>query len=193
MARLLEFNEAEALTAAMHTFRRFGYNGVSIKTLEAETGLSSGSLYNSFGGKDAVFERVLTHYNETVVKKRIQIHLGALEPVAGLISLFQSLLDEPEDGAFGCLLTNTAIEFAGQDNNASQGVRLGFGLFLTAFEAALMRLPNVSSRAAVCASLRLLTYYQGLLVLIRHGYDKAALRNTIITEINAITGDLNAE
>lgn len=192
MARLLEFNEAEALTAAMFAFRRLGYHGVSIKTLEAETGLSSGSLYNSFGGKDAIFERALNHYNETVVKERIQMHLGASDPITGLISLFQSVLDESEDGAFGCLLTNTAIEFAGQDNNASQGVRLGFGLLLTAFEAALMRLPNVSSRAAASASLRLLTYYQGLLVLVRHGHDKTTLHKTIITEINAITGELNA-
>jgi hypothetical protein len=43
MARLLEFDETEALTAAMHAFRRLGYSGVSIKTLEAETRLSSGS------------------------------------------------------------------------------------------------------------------------------------------------------
>jgi len=68
MARELEFDKNEALTAAMNAFRRLGYGGVSIKTLEAETGLSSGSIYNSFGGKDAMFDRVLRHYNKNVVE-----------------------------------------------------------------------------------------------------------------------------
>ncbi|NVK47015.1 MAG: hypothetical protein HWE33_11990 [Rhodobacteraceae bacterium] len=44
MASTQEFNEADALTAAMHAFRKYGYAGVSIKTLEAETELSSGSI-----------------------------------------------------------------------------------------------------------------------------------------------------
>ncbi|MBL4646659.1 MAG: TetR/AcrR family transcriptional regulator, partial [Rhizobiales bacterium] len=157
-----------------------------------ETGLSSGSIYHSFGGKDAVFARVLSHYNDVVVAKRIREHLQNAEPMAGLISLFESLLDEPNDGAFGCLLTNSSIEFAGRENFAAAGIQQGFDLLLSAFKTALMRVPNINEDEAGRMSLRLHIYYQGLLVLIRHGYDKAALRNTIETEIKAITGDLNA-
>lgn len=193
MARLLEFNETEALTAAMHAFRRLGFAGVSIKTLETETGLSSGSIYNSFGGKDEVFKRVLDHYNDVVVAKRIREHLDNEEPISGLISLFQSLLEEPDDGAFGCLLTNSAIEFAGNDTIATKGIKKGFDQFLIAFNTALMRIPHMTPNAADQMSLQLLIYYQGLLVLIRHGHDKTNLRNTIKTEINAITGNSNAK
>lgn len=192
MARLLEFDETEALTAAMHAFRRLGYSGVSIKTLEAETGLSSGSIYNSFGGKDAVFGRAMRHYNDTMVEKRISEHLDGVTPTEGLVALFESLLDEPNDGAFGCLLTNSAIEFAGSDTIASAEIRRGFERFLSAFNAALMDVRGADPDAVGRASLRLLAYYQGLLVLIRHGYDKAALRDTVKSEIKGIIGDLDA-
>ena len=191
MARQLEFDAGEALNRAMHAFRKFGYAGVSIKTLEAETGLSSGSLYNSFGGKDAVFERSLTHYNETVVKKRISLHLDAARPIDGLVSLFTSLLEEPGGTAFGCLLTNSAIEFAGA-GDASTEIRRGYDLFLSAFKALLLKTGMTSENEAEAKSLRLLTFYQGLLVLIRHGYDKNFLRTTIQDEISAIMGEENA-
>lgn len=192
MARAQEFDESEVLTAAMHAFRKFGYAGVSIKTLEAETGLSSGSIYNSFGGKEDVYRRVLAHYNETVVAKRIRVHLGKSDPLEGLISLFDTLLTEPGNGAFGCLLTNSAVEFSGRDSLAGALVSTGFDMFLTAFRETLMRLPGMDAETADLSALRLLTYYQGLLVLIRHGKDKSALRSTLESEIRSITGVLHA-
>jgi hypothetical protein len=95
-------------------------------------------IYNSFDGKDAVFGRVMRHYNDTVVESRIREHLDGAKPTKGLVTLFESLLDEPDDKAFGCLLTNSAIEFAGSDTFASAEIRQGFERFLSAFSAALM-------------------------------------------------------
>lgn len=192
MVRLLEFDENEALTKAMHIFRSLGYNGVSIKTLEKVTGLSSGSLYNSFGGKDALFKRALSHYNKTVVDKRIKVHLFGKPTLDGLVSLFESLLDEPGGHAHGCLLTNSAIEFAGSDNVAHEEIKRGFTRIQTAFEEALLQTPSLKNEEVRQLSLRLLTYYQGLLVLIRHGSDKTTLRPTINVEIKSILGVNNA-
>lgn len=192
MARRQEFDDGEVLTAAMHAFRKFGYAGVSIKTLEAETGLSSGSIYNRFGGKDDVYRRVLSHYNETVVAKRIRHHLGHEDPVKGLLSLYDSLLEEPGNGAFGCLLTNSAVEFSGQDSLAGASVKTGFDMLRNAFREALMRLPGMDAQAAEPKAMRLLVYYEGLLVLIRHGQDKSVLKFTLESEINSIIGDADA-
>lgn len=193
MARSLEFVESDALTAAMHVFRRRGYGGVSIKVLEAETGLSSGSMYNSFGGKEAIFARALAHYNDTVVKKRIADHLGTNTPVDGLVSLFVSLFEEPGGTAYGCLLTNSAVEFAGMDHTATTEIRRGFELLLTAFKTTLLGIPAMQNSAAEEKSVRLLTYYQGLLVLIRHGHNPAALRHSVRPEILSILGETNVE
>lgn len=189
MARPLAFDETQALRAAANVFRRLGYGGVSIKRLETETGLSSGSLYNSFGDKPEIFTRALRHYNDTVVDRRIRAHLDQGAPVDGLIALFESLLHEPGGTDFGCLLTNSAVEFAGADTFAAAEIRRGFDRFLDAFRDCLMRRPGADPSQARQSALRLLAFYQGLLVLIRHGHDKAALRSIIRTEIEAIAGE----
>lgn len=185
MVRPVEFDETEALSAAMEAFRRRGYAGISIKDLERETGLSSGSLYNSFGNKGALFRRVLGHYKRMVVEGRIAEHFGERAPVEGLLSFFLSALDEPGGGALGCLLTNSAVEFAGEGDEM---IGTGFSLQLRAFEKQLTHLGQ-GARASTNA-LRLLAFYQGLLVLIRHGHDKAALASIIEAEIHSIAGDI---
>ncbi|MBU3033995.1 TetR/AcrR family transcriptional regulator [Tritonibacter mobilis] len=192
MARALEFDQDQALTSAMAVFRRLGYAGVSIKALEAETGLSSGSIYNSFGSKEALFARAVVHYNQIVVRQRLLTHLQGKPAFAGLASLFESLLDEPGGKAFGCLLTNSAIEFAGQETEASAALRAGFDLLQTGFTEALLTLPQMTQPDAERGALRLLAFYQGLLVLIRNGHDKEALRATIPPELKAITGENDA-
>nr|WP_252726498.1 TetR/AcrR family transcriptional regulator [Tritonibacter mobilis] len=176
----------------MAVFRRLGYAGVSIKALEAETGLSSGSIYNSFGSKEALFARAVVHYNQIVVRQRLLTHLQGKPAFAGLASLFESLLDEPGGKAFGCLLTNSAIEFAGQETEASAALRAGFDLLQTGFTEALLTLPQMTQPDAERGALRLLAFYQGLLVLIRNGHDKEALRATIPPELKAITGENDA-
>lgn len=191
MARHLEFDENEVLTSAMRAFRKDGYQRSSIKTLEQATGLSSGSLYNSFGGKDAIFQRAFAHYNETVVKRRIDTYLVGRPAKEGLTALFVSLLDEPGGGSVGCLLTNSAVEFAGGPCPAEADLKHGFALLRGAFEESLVSLPAANAERAASDALRLLVFYQGLLVMIRGGADKADLRKVIAHEIENIIGDIN--
>ena len=192
MARHVEFDEAAALTAAMQAFRRDGYQRSSIKTLEQVTGLSSGSLYNSFGGKDAIFRRAFAHYNETVVKKRIDTYVAGRPVKEGLTALFLSLLNEPGGGRFGCLLTNSAIEFAGGTCPAQDDLQQGLALLRGAFEESLASLPGFSVEKAASEALRLLVFYQGLLVMIRAGAGNNDLQQTIENEIDSIIGVINA-
>jgi AcrR family transcriptional regulator len=187
MARPVEFDEKQALTSAMEIFRRRGFAGVSIKTLEKDTGVSSGSLYNSFGSKDQLFVRAINHYNAYVVANRIHRHLEADDPGAGLLSMFLSLLDEPDGGSAGCLLTNTAVEFAGEGGPVADSVTQGFELLLSAFEKVLLRIGTIAGSRQ--GALKLLVLYQGLLVLIRHGHSNQDLRAIIYAEINSITGE----
>ncbi len=198
MPRRKEFDESEALTGAMHAFRRDGYNLVSVKDLEQATGLSSGSLYNSFGSKDALFAQSLTHYNKTVVAKRVREHLENQSPAQGLRTLFLSLLNEPGGTTYGCLLTNSAIEFSGQDREMTTGIRQGMDILEKGFQSTLTRLAaqsgiNQPEAAFQTGALRLLTFYQGLLVLIRLGRPRSDLEQVINYEINAIIGEFNGE
>ena len=59
MARLREFDEDRALDAAVDCFWSRGYEATSVRDLAREMGIGGASLYNAFGGKRALFARVL--------------------------------------------------------------------------------------------------------------------------------------
>ncbi len=56
------FDKEEVLDRAMNLFWKKGYNGTSIRDLEKATGLGKSSLYNTFGGKEALFLVTLKRY-----------------------------------------------------------------------------------------------------------------------------------
>ena len=185
MARPIEFEVDQALDKALEAFRHQGYAGTSIRGLERATGLSSGSLYNSFGDKDAIFQLVLERYVDTVVARRLAKHMAHDDPVEGLRSLFMTLLEEPDDGAFGCLLTNTAVEFGPEQSEGLADLRRGLRAQENAFLAAVERLSPGRADARLVAR-RLLALYQGVLVLIRSGYPKDEIRETIAFEFDGL-------
>jgi AcrR family transcriptional regulator len=51
----LAARRAEILEAARRAFARHGYEGATVKVLEAETGLSRGAIFHHFKDKDALF------------------------------------------------------------------------------------------------------------------------------------------
>lgn len=174
----------------MGTFRAQGFEGTSMKDLEAATGLGPGSLYHAFGSKEALFLAALDHYNQAVVKRRIETHLKGEAPRLELRALFLSTLKEPGGTAFGCLLTNTAVE-SGGGGQAAAKVREGFALLENAFAAQCHRAlalhqapPSLDPRRA---ALRLLQAYQGLLVLVRAGR-RAGLASLVEDTLDQIFG-----
>ena len=84
-----EFDEQRVLDGAMHAFRRAGFGALSIKDLEQATGLSSGSLYNAYGNKEALFRAAFDHYVETIIRVRLDAYAG---PEAKLDQLEHLLL-----------------------------------------------------------------------------------------------------
>lgn len=186
MARPKAFDEYEVLTGAMHAFRRRGYASASIKDLEQATGLKSGSIYNAFGDKDGLFLAALDHYNASVVVKRIRQHLEAAPGLAGIASLFRSLLAEPA----GCLLTNCAIEVATTHPEAGAKVNEGFDLLRHGFQRSLeqaVRMRETRSGVEPAAgALQLLALYQGILVLVRAGQDSHDLATLIESALKTL-------
>jgi TetR/AcrR family transcriptional repressor of nem operon len=193
MARSRSYDEGEVLTGAMHAFRRNGYAGVSIPDLEAATGLSAGSIYNSFGDKRGLFLAAFKRYLRAVLDGRIAEFAQPERGLSGLRQLFLSLLREPDGETFGCLITNSAIEFGSDRNIVEQTVRKGFGILdrlfaerLTAAKSAGALRRDVDPKA--CA-VKLLALYQGVLVLIRGGYELKMIRRAINLEFDNLEGD----
>jgi len=58
------FDADRALDRAVHVFWRKGYEGASLSELTRAMGISRPSLYAAFGGKEALFRKVLDRYAE---------------------------------------------------------------------------------------------------------------------------------
>jgi TetR/AcrR family transcriptional repressor of nem operon len=190
MVRSRAYDEGEVLSGAMDAFRRRGYSGLSVPQLEAATGLSSGSIYNSFGDKRGIFLAAFEHYLHAVLERRIAQHAKPDAGLSGLRQLFLTLLREADGETFGCLITNSAIEFGADRAIAENTVLKGFAILERLFaerlaaakEAGLLRADLDTKAAAVT----LLALYQGVLVLVRGGHDLKAVRRAINHQFDSL-------
>ena len=62
MARTKEFDQEQALDAAMNLFWERGYEATSIQDLVEATGVQRQSLYDTFGSKHELFLQSLMRY-----------------------------------------------------------------------------------------------------------------------------------
>jgi AcrR family transcriptional regulator len=69
---------------ATQLFAAHGYDGTSIEAVLAEAGVSRGSLYHHFAGKDALFWAVLEGVAARVGKQLEAVERDAPDPVAAL-------------------------------------------------------------------------------------------------------------
>jgi TetR/AcrR family transcriptional regulator, transcriptional repressor for nem operon len=128
MARPREFDQDEALDAAMDCFWRDGYEATSVRDLAARMGIAGASLYNAFGDKRALFRAVLQRYAETATRERIARLESSLPPKEAV----RAFLGEIVEGSIagdrrGCLLVNTALEVAPHDPELAAVVAARFG------------------------------------------------------------------
>lgn len=122
MSRPKEFEVSPTLDLILDSFWGRGYEATSMSDLENATGLSRSSLYSTFGSKRQIFDAALARYNE----ETIQPTLSSLEaPTAGINELMQyfstlsaTFRREPALAVRGCLIVNTMVELAAQDEAA---------------------------------------------------------------------------
>ena len=108
------FAEVDALDAAVQAFWRDGYLGTDLDSIAATVGATKPSLYRRFGDKQALFQRALAHYGETVGMRPII----AFENEADLTNAIRAFLSATVDnvtsseGPKGCLVACVAVEMA---------------------------------------------------------------------------------
>jgi AcrR family transcriptional regulator len=167
MARPRAFNEEAVLTGAMHCFRAVGFQNASIKVLEAATGLTSGSLYNTYGDKEGLFRAALKHYLKAVVLPRLADFADARSGLDDLERLYLSIFELPYADGRGCLVTNSAVEFGATLSIASEGVTIGLDAVEAGIRSVMAR--SLPAEHVDASTMRLVLIYQGLLVLSRAG------------------------
>ena len=111
MVRPLEFDKDIVLSSALKCFWQQGYAATSMRDLEKVTRLSTGSIYNSFGSKEKLFEQSFDFYVDKVIGRRIHKYLEHKNARTGILAFFEDSLTSPtEIRILGCLLVNTTVE-----------------------------------------------------------------------------------
>ena len=141
VGRPIEFDPAQALDAATRVFWQRGYEATSLDDLLAEMDLSKSSFYQTFGGKSELFQKCLESYRDSNADHfRALLDQAAsgkafLETVLGNVA---KCVNDPM-GRAGCLLVNTASEFALRDPQIGGVVTRALARIEDLFYAAVCR------------------------------------------------------
>jgi len=185
MARTKEFDERQALVAAMLVFWEKGYDGASIQDLEQAMGLRRTSIYNAFGNKRAIFQRVLACYKESVMASLFAAMDSAPDMREGIRRLLNAALDVNYDEQYpgGCLIVLSVLE-SGQHDVASRASLEGSMQELR--QGLKLRIARAKQRGELPASLdaggtatTIATTMAGMMVLGKAQFPRNTLKKTI--------------
>jgi TetR/AcrR family transcriptional repressor of nem operon len=185
MARLKEFDEDSALDAAVDCFWSRGYEATSVRDLAREMGIGGASLYNTFGGKRALFERVLERYANRSTRERIARLEANHRPREAIRAFLAEVIERSlkDSDCKGCLLVNSALDVAPHDPELGRAVT-GYleeirSFFQRAVEAANTAGETPPGTDANALSIHLLGVLMGMRVLARTGARRQTLEAVV--------------
>lgn len=184
MARPREFDEDEVLQAALRLFWEKGYEGTSLDELMTAMRLTKSSLYKAFGGKEALFWRVVERYQRDFLDFR---HAALAEPTPRRIA--ERLLDGitklhgGDVNPVGCLELNTALAGSMEAEAIRQELIRGRELFRLRlrdrFEETATTAPLPSGMTSDDAASFIISLIQGLAVQAKAGVPRETARRVV--------------
>jgi len=193
VGRPREFVEEEALERACELFWRQGYEATSLNQLVESMGISRQSLYNTFGGKEKLFLRVIDHYTETRLAAVISLlgdegaDLRSIEQYFGQVAAGTTM---PGDVRKGCLMVNTAVELSIREGSAADKTKSFAGRLEGALLHALEGAQAAGQTSAKCSladtASFLATVVQGMLVSCKTGATHQQLRTTAAIALSTL-------
>jgi TetR/AcrR family transcriptional repressor of nem operon len=185
MARTREFDERQALVSAMLVFWEKGYEGTSIQDLEEAMGLKRTSIYNAFGNKRQVFNRILDCYKESVMSALFEAMDSAPDIREGIRRLLNGALDIhfDEDHPGGCLVVLSVLESSQHDAKSSDTLAQTIHDLKTGLQQRLKKakqageLPAELDAAGTATTIA--TTMAGMMVMGKAHFSRATLNKTI--------------
>jgi TetR/AcrR family transcriptional repressor of nem operon len=138
MARPKEFDPDAALERAMDLFHRQGYEATSMQELVDELGVGRGSLYETFGSKQQLFNACLARYGTGLTDYLAQLS-DADKPLDAIRAIIRGTGEHQCAVNKGCLMVNSTVELAPHDEVVQAAVGRAWGKVEAAFRAALER------------------------------------------------------
>lgn len=124
MARPAEFDRTDVLEKAMNVFWRTGYSATSVTDLVNATKLKPGSLYGAFQSKRGLFLEVIDTYAARSLNRVSSVMEDAETPLKGIEQFFKCFCDDLANDRLGkgCLMVNTMLELATEDDEIRERV-----------------------------------------------------------------------
>lgn len=190
--RPLEFDPEVALDAAMTVFWQLGFEATSLPDLLKAMGLSKSSFYNAFGSKHQLFEACLECFRGRQVGRMREGLARAPSPLDFIRDMLLSNAAEArqEGPRRGCLIMNTATEFAGRDpavaGLVSTAARDFAGMFRRAVEKAQEQGEIPASANPDVLAHYLLTTMAGLRTMVKAGLPADELEKVVALAVQAL-------
>ena len=170
-----EFDVDDARDIAMNLFWSQGYDATSLNDLLSAMGLSKSSFYQTFESKLARFENCLGRYREILVGTMMDGLAKAPSAIAFINFAIVDVANDTSDplGRRGCLMMNTATEFAQRDPGIARCVEAGIEATRDVFLVAITKAQaagdiNSAARTEVLADY-LVTIVSGLKTQVKAG------------------------
>jgi TetR/AcrR family transcriptional repressor of nem operon len=117
MARPKEFDEEQALDAAVEVFREHGFEGASAGMLVDSMKIGRQSLYDTFGDKWQLYLSALRRYGSTETRAHIAALRGEPNAFDGIKAVVGRVVTEARRG---CLGVNSICEFGNRKPDVNE-------------------------------------------------------------------------
>ncbi len=128
MARQKEFDKDQALEKAMHQFWQKGYEATSVRDLIQALGISSSSMYDTFGDKQAIYLAALQKYRTIEYALFAQMLSDSTSLQETIQLLFDRLIDNllADEDQRGSFTVNAIIELGARDPQVADQIQQHF-------------------------------------------------------------------
>ncbi len=106
------FDIDAAISEAKLLFQTKGYAGTSMQDIVDHLGLSRSSIYDTFGDKEQLYLRTLSHYCQENVFRLNEEAEKTADPLAFIVGLMDDIVKdiEHDKGEKGCFVVNAMVE-----------------------------------------------------------------------------------
>jgi TetR/AcrR family transcriptional repressor of nem operon len=130
----------------MEVFWEKGFQGTSMQDLVDRMGINRGSLYDTFGNKEALYHAAVDRYCAQRTEGMLDLLARPGEPRAVLEAFFAQVIDNvtgPKSN--GCMMTNAAVELGNQCARTSEKAVANRVRMEEAFSALVARQPDLGA------------------------------------------------
>ncbi len=187
MPRVKLFSEEEVLQKTINLFWEKGYNNTSIQDLVNHLGINRGSLYDTFGGKRALFDRAFKQYLSTNNDSLIAFFEAQKSIKKGFEKFYEIPLNAAvcDKGVRGCFAVNTITEMLPEDTIMQEVLiknkAIIEGVFYNFLQKGVASGEIDTSKDLKKTSSFLYSLLNGLLVTAKINFNKKELLETVKT------------